>query len=283
MRGKLRQPMAKLTWQSITLRGPRARPLIMAHRGSSDEAPENTIGAFTLALSQGAEVLETDLRFTRDDEIILIHDAMVDRTTNGTGAVSGMTVADIKNLRTRRPSPQPDAHSPAIREGEGGKGLAEGEAPPTLEELLQLTRGETPLALELKDDRFLNSRDAMRLIDLLAKYEALESVVLVSFNLPRLQSFRPLAPKLPIGMITLSNPFPLFPTEFLGPFFPLLYVNPLYVRWARRLGRIVCPLDPAPEPRLGYYVRLGVSVLLTNRPARTVQALKQWYDPRKRP
>ncbi len=270
--------MDKITWQSIRRRDPHARPLIMAHRGSSDEAPENTLASFTLALSQGADVLETDLRFTRDDEIVLIHDATVDRTTNGSGAVSEMTLVEIKMLRTRGPSPR--ASLPERGRGERNEELtvtAESKTSPTLEELLQLTRGETPLALELKDDRFLNTRDAAALVDLLAKYGALQSTVLVSFSLPRMQTFRPIVPELPIGMITLSNPFPLFPTEFLGPFFPLMYANPLYARWARRLGKIVCPLDPSPEPRLGYYVRLGVSVLLSNHPARTLQALKKWY------
>jgi glycerophosphoryl diester phosphodiesterase len=265
--------MGNLTWQSITRRDPKSPPLIMAHRGSPEEAPENTIASFALALSQGADVLETDLRFTRDDEIVLIHDPTVDRTTSGSGAVAEMSVTEIKKLPTRQPHGTGDGWKPP-RAGD--------EAPPTLEELLQLTRGETPLALELKDDRFLNSCDAVHLLEVLAKYGALESTVLVSFSLPRMQTFRPIAPKLPIGMITLSNPLPLFPTEFLGPFFPILFANPLYVRWARRLGKIVCPLDPTPEPRIGFYLRLGVSALLTNHPALTARALKRWYDSRAR-
>jgi glycerophosphoryl diester phosphodiesterase len=257
--------MDDYTWKSIIRREPHVRPLIMAHRGSSDEAPENTLTSFRLALSQGADILETDLRFTRDGEIVLMHDATVDRTTNGSGKVSEMTLTEIKELR----------HQPlSLPKGEGERA----EAPATLEELLQCTRGKTPLALELKDDRFLNSHGASSLLDLLAKNSALESTALVSFSYLRLQTFRPLAPRLPIGMITLSNPFPIFPTEFLGPFFPLLYANPLYVWWARRLGKIVCPLDPAPEPRLSYYVRHGVSVLLSNHPARTLRALSRWYS-----
>ncbi len=267
--------MDDYTWKSIIRREPQLRPLIMAHRGSSDEAPENTLASFRLALSQGADILETDLRFTRDGEIVLMHDATVDRTTNGSGKVSEMTLTEIKGLRTRKPSPQV---LPLLNKGEQ-EGLAvKAEAPATLEELLQCTRGKTPLALELKDDRFLNSYHAALLLDLLAKNSALESTALVSFSYLRLQTFRPLVPGLPIGMITLSNPFPIFPTEFLGPFFPLLYANPLYVWWARRLGKIVCPLDPTPESRLSYYVRHAVSVLLSNHPARTLRALKRWYS-----
>jgi hypothetical protein len=91
-------------------------------------------------------------------------------------------------------------------------------------------------------------------------------------------TFRPIAPMLRIGMITINNPFPLFPTEFLGPYYPLLYANPFYIAWARRLNRIVCPLDIAPEPRLRYYRRLGLSILMTNHPGQTIEALDRLYS-----
>ncbi len=253
--------MPALTWDSIAHRDRKARPLVMAHRGASDDEAENTLASFALALEQRADALETDLRFTRDDVILLMHDSTVARTTDGTGEVSAMSLPEIKKLRTRRP---------------GSSSYCE-QAPPTLEELLQFTRGQVPLALELKDDRFLNQADAARLVELLARHNALETTVLVSFSLPRMQTFRSLTPRLPIGMITLSNALPLFPTEFLGPFFPILLANPLYVAWARRLGKIVCPLDPAPEPRLGYYRFLGASVVMTNHPGRTVQALDRLF------
>lgn len=239
----------------------------MGHRGSPEDAAENTLSSFRLALEQGADVLETDLRFTRDNEIVLIHDATVDRTTFGSGSVSEMSLSDIKELRTRMP----------LSRGANNRPSTAGDSPPSLQELLDVVGGETSLALELKDDRFLDPTDAGRLIDLLEKYHALESTVLVSFSLARLTTFRSIAPRLSLGMITMSNPLPLFQTEFLGPFFPILLANPIYVLWARRLGRIVCPLDPSPEPRIGYYRRLGVSVLLTNHPGRTVKALEQSY------
>ncbi len=244
-----------LTWDSFRRLPRTALPLIMAHRGASDDLPENTPAAFRLALAQGAAVLETDLRFTRDDRIVLMHDATVDRTTNGHGAVADMTLAEVLTLRTRRP-----------RDTTFGD-----EPPPTLEDLLKLT--SVPLALELKDARFANRADAQRLVDVLARHHALERCVLISFHLPLLQAIKALAPSLPIGMITISNPWPLYPTDFLGPFWPLTVVNPLYVWWARRLGKLVCPLDDVPEPRLRYYRALGVPVVLTNHPAVTRRAL----------
>jgi glycerophosphoryl diester phosphodiesterase len=68
----------------------------MAHRGASALAPENTIEAFRLALEAGAGGLELDVHMTRDGHIVVIHDATVDRTTSGTGAVSDMTIDELR-------------------------------------------------------------------------------------------------------------------------------------------------------------------------------------------
>ena len=73
-------------------------PVNLAHRGASALAPENTIEAFRLAIEEGAGGLELDVHMTRDRQIVVIHDATVDRTTNGTGAVSEMTLDDLRGL-----------------------------------------------------------------------------------------------------------------------------------------------------------------------------------------
>src|SRR5829696_4803108 len=67
-------------------------PVNLAHRGASALAPENTIEAFRLAVEAGAGGFELDVHMTRDGHIVVIHDATVDRTTSGTGAVSEMTL-----------------------------------------------------------------------------------------------------------------------------------------------------------------------------------------------
>jgi glycerophosphoryl diester phosphodiesterase len=73
-------------------------PVNLAHRGASALAPENTIEAFRLAVEAGAGGLELDVHLTSDGHIVVIHDATVDRTTNGTGAVSEMTLDDLRGL-----------------------------------------------------------------------------------------------------------------------------------------------------------------------------------------
>jgi glycerophosphoryl diester phosphodiesterase len=73
-------------------------PVNVAHRGASTLAPENTIEAFRLAVEAGAGGLELDVHMTRDGDIVVIHDATVDRTTNGSGAVSEMTLDELRRF-----------------------------------------------------------------------------------------------------------------------------------------------------------------------------------------
>src|SRR5688500_1182799 len=73
-------------------------PVNLAHRGASVLAPENTIEAFRLAVEAGAGGLELDVHMTRDGHMVVIHDATVDRTTNGSGAVSEMTLQELRRL-----------------------------------------------------------------------------------------------------------------------------------------------------------------------------------------
>lgn len=76
----------------------RFQPKIYAHRGSMLLAPENTAAAFDLALQFQADVLETDVRLSRDGHLIVTHDARVDRTTDGIGAIRDMTLVELKKL-----------------------------------------------------------------------------------------------------------------------------------------------------------------------------------------
>jgi len=74
------------------------RPLVMAHRGGAGLWPENTAHAFTQAVALGVDVLEMDLHGTADGALVIIHDATVDRTTNGAGRVDALTLAELKRL-----------------------------------------------------------------------------------------------------------------------------------------------------------------------------------------
>ena len=110
---------------------------MVAHRGASAEAPENTLAAFRLALQQGAPAVECDVHLSADGCPVVIHDETVDRTTNGKGAVVGLTRAALRGL---------DAGSWR------GPRFA-GEPIPTLEEALELCAGRARLFIEIKMGR----------------------------------------------------------------------------------------------------------------------------------
>jgi len=74
------------------------RPLVMAHRGDSAHVPENTLKAIQDAISYRVDVVETDLRVTKDNEVLFFHDATVNRTTDGRGFVRSLTLEEIKKL-----------------------------------------------------------------------------------------------------------------------------------------------------------------------------------------
>ncbi len=75
-----------------------SRPLVIAHRGGAGIAPENTIFAFKRSADLGTDILELDIRSTSDGELVVIHDSKVDRTTDGIGAVSELTLKELKKL-----------------------------------------------------------------------------------------------------------------------------------------------------------------------------------------
>lgn len=249
-----------MNWDKFfQLKAELGRPLVMAHRGASALLPENSASAFSRAVADGADIIETDLHFTKDDRLVLIHDATLERTVTATGNVCDFTLAELKQFALKQPPDRADQTERIL----------------TLSELFELTHHATPLALELKTAQFEEARYAQKLVDELVRHGMLQECAVIGFHQARILAVKRAAPALAGGWITLSNPNPRQPTELLGPFWPLLLLNPFYVRRAHALGKIVAPLDPAPEPRLGLYRRLGADVILTDNPKLTLAKLKK--------
>lgn len=118
-----------------------ARPII-AHRGASGNAPENTLAAFELAVRQGADALELDVRVTKDGAAVVMHDALLDRTTDFTGPVRGRTLAELRMA---------DAGYRFTRDrGQGFPFRGRGVRVPTLAEVLWAFP-RIPVIVELKE------------------------------------------------------------------------------------------------------------------------------------
>jgi glycerophosphoryl diester phosphodiesterase len=123
--------------------------LVVAHRGCHNPAPrhglpaapENSLTALDHCLRIGADMMETDVRRTADGYLVIIHDDTVDRTTNGTGKVADMTLAQVRQLR--------------LRQNLGGQGTAvTDQRVLTLDELLAAAKGRIVLNLDVKDASF---------------------------------------------------------------------------------------------------------------------------------
>lgn len=234
----------------------RTKPYVMAHRGNRVACPENTLAAFRRAFAEGADVLETDLHLTRDGVFVCIHDPTVDRTTDGRGAVAEMTLSEVKRLSASYGRPE-----------------FASERVPALAEAAALLPPDRALALELKTDRFLEPAVCRQLADELSALGVRGRVVVLSFKAARVRAVHAVAPDIPAGYITASNPLPLSDAALFGPFWPLLLVNPFYCLLAHARGRLVCPLDSTPDARLWLYRLLGCDAVLTDDPAATLKAL----------
>ena len=160
-----------------------SRPLVFAHRGGSGLAPENTLDAFDNGLALGADGLELDVRLSRDGVVVVHHDAAVDRTTNGRGAVRAYTADELARLdagcRFAR-----DAGPAAQESRERGIGV------PTLAAVLARYR-DARIIVELK----LNDPDlAVAAVEVVRRADAVERVCFASFGLRVLRAARALEP-----------------------------------------------------------------------------------------
>ncbi len=235
----------------------RPRPLVMAHRGNSAAAPENTKASFERAIRDGADLVETDLHLTRDGVFVCIHDPTLERTGGVPIAVADVTLAELKR------------HPVAF-----GRAGFETERVPSLEELLALLSPQTGVALELKTDRFLEPDVARRLGEILTASGLLDRTAILSFAPGRCRAVKREVPAIFTGLVSLRGTLPpAGEAQMFGPFWPLLVANPFLPWLAHRRGLFVAPLDDTPDRLLWYYGLIGCDAVLTNDPAATLRRL----------
>ena len=139
---------------------------VAAHRGFRSKFPENTMCAFREAIKLGVDQIETDIRITKDGELVLIHDATLERTTNGTGKVYDYTLAELKRL---------DAGN--------------GEQIPTLRELFALVKDHPTMTLDLEFKEYpVNGREEVaydtcdKILAMVEEYNFADRCVINSFS-----------------------------------------------------------------------------------------------------
>ncbi|MFW5713232.1 MAG: glycerophosphodiester phosphodiesterase [Brevefilum sp.] len=219
---------------------------IIAHRGASAQAPENTMSAFQLALDLQADGIELDVMLTADQQVVVIHDDTVDRTTNGTGQVADMTLEEIRQL---------DA--------------GEGEKIPTLSEVLDRFGGKCLINIELKNYTSIFNRLPVEVSNLLKSHNLVEDILVSSFNPFNLPRVRRRIPDISLGLITQPQQakrwiWRFFEYDALHPHFDdvdAIIVSALHAR--NREVNVWTVDDPEEINRV---VNLDVDGIITNDP-----------------
>ncbi len=185
------------------LRAARDRMLIVAHRGSSGRAPENTLAAFEMALEQGSDMIECDVRLTKDEEVVVFHDRTLDRTTNGKGPIEEQTLEELKRL---------DA-------GSWFSSRFSGERIPTLCEALRLLENRAFLNIELKADSRTHRRHDLleeQVLRAVKNQQAESRVFLGSFNHRLVRVIKERNPQLMTAVIyKATRDFPFRPSRLV--------------------------------------------------------------------
>lgn len=159
--------------------------LAIGHRGALGYAPENTMSSFKQGLDMGADVLELDVHVSGDGELVVMHDASVERTTDGQGKLKTMRLGEIKKL---------DAGAKFDRRFRG-------ERVPTLAEVLDWARGRIALAIEIKGDPQPDDGVGEKLVGLIRTHDMSDEVAVISFYHDAVKRVKQLAPELCTGII----------------------------------------------------------------------------------
>lgn len=166
------------------------KDLIYGHRGASAYAPMNTIPAFELAAEQGADGIELDVHFSKDNELIILHDFTVDETTDGEGVVVDKTLAELKEL---------DA-------GGWFDDRFIGTKIPTLDEVFEAVGQKLIINVEIKSLSQESDSVEQAVADCIRKHNLSSRVIVSSFNPYVVKRFRPIAPEMPLAQLLYPSP-----------------------------------------------------------------------------
>jgi glycerophosphoryl diester phosphodiesterase len=213
--------------------------LNIGHRGAAGLEPENTLRSFRRAATEGADAVELDLRLTRDKRLVVMHDATVNRTTNGSGPVAEMTLNDLKRL---------DA--------------GVGERVPTFEQVLEVT--DLPIYAELKV-----VGAAEPLAAFIRQRGLAEQVTPISFQPEALCQIKQSLPRLPVGLVLSGALYDS--TSALGVGAALVspeavHLNAALVESCRRVGLRVTTWTVNEPEEMRRILELGVDGIVTDRP-----------------
>jgi glycerophosphoryl diester phosphodiesterase len=241
-------------------------PMVFAHRGASLYAPENTLAAFNLAIEQGANGVELDVKLSADGVPVVIHDQTVDRTTDGHGKVNELTLDQLKSL-------------------DAGKLFADKYHVvqiPTLDEVLEEISKRTIVNIELTNYAS-PSDDLVPRVAKIVQAHALENQILFSSFLGRnLRIAKQLCPQVPVAILCLPGLPGIFnrsglltntSPEIVHPY--LLDVTPSLVDREHKRGRRVHTWTVNAEKDLEFVLSCGVDGVFTDDPLTALRVMER--------
>lgn len=266
------------------------RPLVFAHRGSSVIRAEHTLDAYLLAIDEGADGLECDVRLTRDGHLVCLHDSRLDRTSDGRGRVSVHTLAELDRLDFASWHPEfPESADDFIIDRTGPGDEWRGRVL-TLDRLLSvaLDAGRPMrLLIETKHPTRYGSAVELTLVDLLRRYgldrereDSPVHVTVMSFSPTAIRRVRQRAPLLPTVMlidapaITSRTGWLPFGTAIGGPGVPVLRTIPELVDRLHRRGNLVYAWTVNEPEDLELVLKLQVDAIITDRPGYVLSELR---------
>ena len=238
------------------------QPVIFAHRGASAHAPENTLAAFELALAQNADAIELDVKLSADEQVVVIHDPTVDRTTGSHGRVKDLSVAELK----------------ALEAGSFFSAKYHGEKIPTLEEVFEVVGKRTFINVELTNYNTPRDQLVETVCMLVKKFGLQKRVMFSSFFASNLAKARAYLPDVPRGLLASNGLLGAWARSFgfafgryqaLHPY--LKDVTPEQVQRVHRLSRRVhvWTVNAADDMRRLFH--WGVDAIFTDDPQLAVQ------------
>jgi glycerophosphoryl diester phosphodiesterase len=239
--------------------------IVTAHRGFSGEYPENTLAAFRAAIAAGADMVELDVHLTSDNELVVIHDDTLERTTDGKGNVAEKTLAELKRL---------DA-------GFKFNPRFAGERIPTLTEVLDTARGRIRVNIELKKGKnfpYTMEELADRTLAVVEKAGMTDQVLFSSFDPAAVDRIREKAPRLPIAVIT-QKPWATPEEAGGGKLYPAINsafknLSEKNIRLAHAAGLQVHAWTVNTPGDMEKVISLGVDGIITNHPDRLIDLLQ---------
>lgn len=254
------------------------RPLVIAHQGGDGVWPGETMFAFQNAVELGVDVLEMDIHITKDGVLILMHDETVDRTTDGTGEIESMTLAELKELDAGYDWSLDDGVTFPYR----GKGLQVA----ALEEVFAAFP-DMRMTIEIKKT---NASMAKPFCDLIREYNMQDKVLVASFHDERLKEFRAECPEVATSSAkNETTVFVLMTKGFIGGFYsPKFYslqvpeesggitvMTESFVRAAHARNLAVEPWTINDAETMRKFIEWGVDGIITDRPDIMMEVLKE--------